>query len=207
MIGKLTGNVDSLYEDNLILNVNDVGYIVFCSSSTLSQVSLNERITLYIHMLVREDQMSLYGFLEESEKSWFLVLQQVQGVGAKMALSILSAYPPETIVNSILAEDISAFKAISGIGPKLASRIVNELKSKKEITSFNWNSPKPTKAKNDRVETNNSSIIISDAMSALSNLGFARKDMFPIINQLIADNENITLENLITSTLSKLSNN
>src|SRR5579863_9193080 len=131
MIGKLRGLIDSIGDDSIILDVGGVGYHVFCSSRTLAALPLvGEAAQLVIEMHVREDHIHLYGFPDSIERDWFRLLLTVQGVGNKIALAILGAYAPEQLAHSILAKDTAAFRAISGIGPKLAERIVTELKDK-----------------------------------------------------------------------------
>lgn len=203
MIGKLTGLIESVELDHAILEVGGVGYVVFCSSKTLSSLGQGKIAKLFTHMVVKEEQIMLYGFLEKVEKEWFLLLQTVQGVGGKMALNILNCYAPNDILNAVLAEDEAIFKAVSGIGPKLASRLVNELKSNKNLVDKNSNlAIKPSTSKNTK-ESNNA----NDALLALVNLGYSRKDAYVVISQIQANNDNITLEELIRQALGKLANN
>src|SRR6185437_4782653 len=152
---------------------------------------------LYTHMMIKDEQVILYGFMEKIEKDWFLLLQTVQGVGAKMALNILNYYAPNDILNAVLAEDIAIFKAVPGIGTKLASRVVNELKTHKGlIDKFTHHTNKPVLSSG--IKENN---IASDAILALVNLGYSRKDAYVIISQIQANNDNISLEELIRQSL------
>jgi Holliday junction DNA helicase RuvA len=129
MIAKLRGLLDSFGEDWCIIDVNGVGYHVFCSSRTLDKLNgLCEETTLFIETHIREDHFHLFGFASELERDWFRLLQTVQGVGAKVALAILSTVNPDELSNSIATQDKTVVGQTSGIGPKLATRIVTELK-------------------------------------------------------------------------------
>lgn len=199
MIGKLSGIIDSISNDHIIVDVNGVGYLIFCSPKLLNQVTAGNKIILYIHTHVKEEQIVLYGFGNHAEKEWFLRLQEVQGVGAKMSIQILGSLAIDDIISAILSEDVTAFKQVSGIGPKLASRIVNELKSNKHITSLSLASHTASDKSND----NN---VIMDAVSVLCNLGFNRKDAFVTVSNIRAENSNLSLEEVIKASLGLLSN-
>ena len=131
MIGKLKGVVDSLHEDHVILDVHGVGYVVACSTRTLQRLPrVGEAAVLAIDTQVREDAIRLFGFLSDSERDWFRLLQNVQGVGSKVALAILSILPPAELTSAIALQDKAAVARAPGVGPKLAARIVAELKDK-----------------------------------------------------------------------------
>ena len=131
MIGKLRGVVDSFGDDFVILDVAGVGYVVNCSSRTLQHLPrAGEPATLAIETQVREDSIRLFGFSRDAERDWFRLLQSVQGVGAKVALAILSILPPDELANAIAMQDKATVSRASGVGPKLAARIVAELKDK-----------------------------------------------------------------------------
>ena len=165
--------VDSVETAHVILDVNGVGYLVFCSGKALS--ALPEKggiVSLLTETHVREDHIHLYGFGDVAEKDWFNILMTVQGVGAKVALAILTALTTDNITLAIAAQDKAAFKAVSGIGPKLAERIVIELKSKVgELPSAKPVTGKTSSIKND---------VLSDVVSALTNLGYNRTMAFEI---------------------------
>ena len=207
MIGKLTGLIDSVNDDKIIIDVNGVGYVVFVAKKTadfLKQYPKEKTTSLIIETIVKEDAIDLYGFINEIEKIWFLELTIVQGVGAKMGQKILSAFSIEEIAKALISSDIKAFSQISGIGPKLASRITTELKdSPKKLgidIAFDI-------SKNTNSVKNLNSQIASDALSALENLGYKKVDCLKVIEYLSAQNEKITLENLITMSLRELSKN
>jgi Holliday junction DNA helicase RuvA len=130
MIGKLTGIVDSLAEDHAILDVNGVGYLVHCPTSTLSRLSVGATAALMIETKVSEDAIRLYGFSSAEEREWFRLLQTVQNVGARVALNVLSALSPRELERALALSDKAAIGKAQGVGPKLALRIVTELKDK-----------------------------------------------------------------------------
>ena len=131
MIGKLTGRIDYRAEDHLLIDVGGVGYLVYCSDRTLAALpGPGNVVALYTDLVVREDLMQLYGFLTLLEKEWHRLLMGVQGVGAKAALSILGALGPEGVARAITLGDARAVQAAPGVGPKLAQRVILELKSK-----------------------------------------------------------------------------
>src|SRR5213082_2247541 len=134
MIGKLKGIIDSYGEDFIVLDVNGVGYLVHCSARTLQELpGTGQGATLSIETHVREDQLRLFGFLSDVEREWFRMLQTVQGVGAKVALSVLGTLPPSDLANAIALRDKAAVARTPGVGPKVAERIVTELRDKAPV--------------------------------------------------------------------------
>ena len=130
MIGKLTGIVDSIAEDGMILDVNGVGYLVQCPASTLSRLTVGASAGLMIEMKVSDDAIKLYGFAAADEREWFRLLQTVQNVGGKVALSVLSTLSPQQLQRALALGDKAMIGRASGVGPKLALRIATELKDK-----------------------------------------------------------------------------
>ena len=131
MIGKLKGLVDSVDEDGLILDVQGVGYLVAASARTLRSLPpVGQAVALLVETHVREDAIRLYGFLSAGERDWFRLLQNVQGVGAKVALGILGALSSEALSTAIQRQDKAMLSRAPGVGPKLAARLVTELKDK-----------------------------------------------------------------------------
>ena len=130
MIGKLSGKVDSIASDHVILDVNGVGYLVHCPSSTLSKLSAGASTSLAIETKVSEEAIRLYGFFSTEERDWFRLLQTVQGVGARVALSVLSALSVREMERAIVLGDKAVVSRAQNVGPKLAQRIVTELKDK-----------------------------------------------------------------------------
>src|ERR1700730_15360121 len=137
MIGKLKGIVDSHGEDFVILDVHGVGYIVHCSGRTLQKLPPpGEATTLAIETHMREDAIKLFGFLSEVERDWFRLLQSVQGVGAKVALAIQTALDGAELASAIACQDKTAIARAPGVGPKLAARIISELKDKAAMSAM-----------------------------------------------------------------------
>ena len=130
MIAKLKGTVDSIDEGSAVIDVNGVGYLVSASSRTLRDLEVGGPVTLLVETIVREDAIALYGFLETAERDWFRILTTVQGVGARVALSILSTLSPDEIARAIAAGDKASLSRPAGVGPKLAARLATELKDK-----------------------------------------------------------------------------
>ncbi|MEM0898554.1 MAG: Holliday junction branch migration protein RuvA [Pseudomonadota bacterium] len=170
MIGKLKGTVDEIADDHVTIDVHGVGYVASCSSRTLSSLSMGEAIVLFIETYVREDQLRLFGFDNALDREWFRLLQSVQGVGAKVALAILSTLSAADLANAIALQDKDMVARAPGIGPKVAQRIVTELKNKAPAyagESINI-------ALKQEIGEGVASSAVSDAVSALSNLGYSR---------------------------------
>jgi len=204
MIGKLTGKIDKIYEDHCIIDVGGIGYIVFLSQKTaqsLRQLEITKTISLIIETKVKEDAFELYGFVSEIEKIWFIELLKVQGVGAKMAQKILSALNIDELAKALIANDQKTFSKISGIGPKLALRLTTELKNSPQKLGIDVANFEISDDKNNNFI---SSQIAQDALSAMENLGYKKHDCLKIIDYILSDNQAITLENLITSSLREL---
>jgi Holliday junction DNA helicase RuvA len=171
MIGKLKGIVDSLGEDFVILDVHGVGYVVNCSSRTLQNLPRpGEAAALSIETQVREDAIRLFGFMSDLERDWFRLLQSVQGVGAKVALALLGILGVADLANAIVLQDKMAVSRAPGVGPKLAARIVAELKDKAPASgAFEPVAPSLANTIESRLPNG-----AEDAVSALINLGYGR---------------------------------
>lgn len=172
MIGKLKGLIDSYGEDFVILDVGGVGYQVHCSSRTLQALpSPGEAAVLSIETYVREDQIKLFGFTSDAEREWFRILQTVQGVGAKVALSVLSTLKPAELATAIATRDKAMVARTPGVGPKVAERIVTELKDK--APAFADIDPAVVHLAG-ALDEKRAPKPISDAVSALVNLGYGQ---------------------------------
>jgi len=173
MIGKLKGIVDDIGEDHCIVDVGGVGYVAHCSARTLSSLpGTGSAVTLFIETYVREDMIRLYGFQSALEREWFRLLQNnVQGVGAKVALSVLSTLSPSELANAIALKDVAMVARAPGVGRKVAERIVTELKSK--APAFAGDAAATIGLKQDLGE-GAAPAPVADAVSALSNLGYSR---------------------------------
>ena len=172
MIGKLRGVIDSYGEDFVVVDVGGVGYVVHCSSRTLQHLpAAGEAATLSIETHVREDMIRLFGFRSDAEREWFRLLQTVQGVGAKVALAILSTLDPGALATAIGTGDKAAVARAPGVGPKLAARIIAELKDKAPVLS----GVDPALIRlSGAVAEEKAPQPVADAISALTNLGYAQ---------------------------------
>jgi len=172
MIAKLAGVVDQIGPEGAVIDVGGVGYLAFCSTRTISQLpAVGSTASLLIETHVREDHIHLYGFVDAAERDWFRRLTTVQGVGARLALAILSAMAPEELGLAILAQDKAALTRADGVGARLAARIVNELRDKVgsvAVASVPAGAPP--------VETSDGPA--ADAVSALVNLGYRRSEAY-----------------------------
>jgi len=207
MIGKLRGLIDIIADDKAVIDVNGVGYVVFLSSKTanfLKAYPKEKEVSLTIETVVKEDAIELYGFASEAEKIWFLELTKVQGVGAKMGQKILGFFAIEDLAKALISSDVKAFSQISGIGPKLASRLTTELKDSPKKLGIGFSNWAEKSADFSSLSENK---IAVDATSALENLGYKKHDCLRAIGFILKENSKITLENLITSSLRELSKN
>jgi holliday junction DNA helicase RuvA len=172
MIGKLKGMLDSYGEDFVIVDVNGVGYIVHCSARTLQALpAAGDAVTLSIETHVREDQIRLFGFLADSEREWFRLLQTVQGVGTRVALSILSTLKPADLASAIALRDKAMITRTPGVGPKVAERIVTELKDK--APAYSALDPALVRLSGE-LDEKRAPQPVADAVSALVNLGYGQ---------------------------------
>jgi Holliday junction DNA helicase RuvA len=172
MIGKLKGIVDSYGEDFVILDVSGVGYQVHCSSRTMQALPTpGSAATLSIETYVREDQIKLFGFQSDLEREWFRLLQTVQGVGAKVAMNVLGTLRPTELASAIATRDKAAVARTPGVGPKVAERIVTELKDK--APAFASVDPAVIQLSG-ALEEKRAPKPVTDAVSALVNLGYAQ---------------------------------
>ncbi len=200
MIAKLKGLIDTIFEDNAIIDVNGVGYLIWCSSKTLSQLEIGTATTIYTETVVKEDSFTLYGFANASEKNAFSIITKVQGVGPKVGLAILSALNPSDIANAIMAQDKALIGQANGVGPKLAVRILTELKDKAHLFGFSEIETSKT-IKNSPVTDPTA---MEDAVSALVSLGYTKMDAYKAVNVAIKANENASVSTLIKLALKEL---
>ncbi|MEO5806108.1 Holliday junction branch migration protein RuvA [Devosia sp.] len=204
MIGKLKGMVDSFGDDYVLLDVQGVCYQAFCSSRTLQSLPrVGEAAVLFIEMLVREDLIRLYGFGNEGEKAWFELLTSVQGVGSKVALAILSALSPAELSSAIALQDKAMVGRANGVGPKLAVRLVTELKGKvPAISGIDAGVLGLQAALGEGVARGP----VADAVSALTNLGYSSAQASAAVARVIArEGEDTATEKLIRLGLRELS--
>ncbi|WP_025899236.1 Holliday junction branch migration protein RuvA [Sneathiella glossodoripedis] len=207
MIAKLSGILDSAGEDWFILDVGGVGYLIYASARMLRNLpATGEAVSVQVETHVREDHIHLYGFQTSSEKAWFTLLQTVQGVGAKVALAILSIYSGEELTQIVASADKTALTRVSGIGPKVAGRITAELKDKVAKMDLGAAAFTEGAAKSSaKAQASPNHGAAGDAVSALVNLGYNRADAFGAVatagRKLGAE---ATVEQLITEGLKEL---
>ena len=204
MIGKLKGLVDGFGDDFVQIDVGGVVYEAFCSTKTLQALPrVGEATVVFIEMIVREDLIRLYGFATEVEKAWFRILMTVQGVGARVALGVLSALTPSEISSAIALQDKAMIGRANGVGPKLAIRIVTELKGKvPAIGAIEAGVLGLQTALGEGVASSN----ITDAVSALSNLGYSSAQASGAVARVISkEGDDIVTERLIRLGLRELS--
>ena len=200
MIAKLTGILDGLYDGFLILDVGGVGYRVFCSNRTLSMMpSKGMSCALLIETQVREDHIHLFGFADNAEKEWFATLNGVQGVGAKVALAILSALSPNDLSMAVATGDSKAFTRANGVGPKLANRLITELKGKDLTTGVSLEIPSALSGASSQTG------VVQEAISALVNLGYGRSEAGMVVGSVYQ--ENMSISDLIRLSLKEIGKN
>ncbi len=208
MIAKLRGKIDSIGEDFCVIDVNGVGYLVFASAKTLGRLVPGAETSLTIETVVREDSISLFGFGDAWEKEWFTTLTKVQGVGAKVCLAILSVLSPKQLSQAVAAQDKTMFTRANGVGPKLAARIVTELKDKivtipvgefaKEMDYQGMTPDEQTENYEDTLAVRaEDPSLMEDAISALVNLGYQRLEAYRAVNQALMQAPDADMSELI----------
>ncbi len=204
MIGKLKGLVDSFGDDWVLIDCGGVCYEVFCSGRTLQALPrVGEAAVVFIETIVREDFIKLYGFATDAEKSWFNLLTTVQGVGARVALSVLSVMTPSELASAVALQDKAMIGRANGVGPKLALRVVTELKGKvPAIGAIDAGTLGLQSALGEGVASGN----ITDAVSALTNLGYSSAQASSAVARVIGrEGDDTPTEKLIRLGLRELS--
>lgn len=204
MIGKLKGLVDGYGDDFVYLDVNGVVYEAFCSAKTLAALpQVGHAAVLHTEMIVREDMIRLYGFFSDAEKAWFTTLMTVQGVGARVALSVLSVLTPGELSSAIALQDKAMIGRANGVGPKLAVRIVTELKGKAPVGgSVDAGTLGLQAALGEGVAAGN----VADAVSALVNLGYSSAQASAAVARVVGrEGDGVATDKLIRLGLRELS--
>lgn len=199
MIGKLSGRVDEIGPDWAVIDVHGVGYVAYCPARTLEKMVRGEAAVVFVETVVREDMIRLFGFSAAAERDWFRLLQTVQGVGAKVSLAILSTLPGDALAQAIAMQDKASVARTPGVGPKLAQRIVAELKDKAPASVIAGipvqlgaiaRTPKGPAA---------------EAVSALVNLGYSASEAGQAVAEAVAERgEYAPLDQLIRDGLKRL---
>ncbi|MEL6167169.1 MAG: Holliday junction branch migration protein RuvA [Pseudomonadota bacterium] len=198
MIGRLSGRLFRKGGDNVIVDVGGVGYVVHVSDRTLSKLPAEGAdVSLFTELLVREDLLQLFGFLTEAEKDWHGLLTSVQGIGAKGAMAILGALGPDGVASAIAIGDWAAIKAAPGVGPKIAQRVVNELREKapKVMAQSALAAATPV----DPGTTTH-----AEATSALGNLGYAPAEAARVVSEVLVETPDATTPDVIRAALKRL---
>ena len=173
MIGKLKGTLDEIAEDHVVVDVHGVGYVAYCGARTLGSLGgVGEAVVLFIETYVREDMIRLYGFASENERGWFRLLQNVQGVGAKVALAVLGTLSTGDLANAVALQDKAMVARAPGVGPKVAARIVAELRDK--APAMSGAADAESFALKRGLGEGVAPAPVADAVSALANLGYPR---------------------------------
>ena len=223
MIGRISGVVDYISEDHIIIDVGGVGYIVYVTQITISNSpKLGEKISLFTELIVKEDLLQLVGFISPVEREWYKLLTSVQGVGSKAALALLGQIPIQVLSRAILLEDSTTITSAQGIGPKIAKRLVVELKGKvpnmikiqsKSETALDNLSNSPTSQNyeinqqkiDQEFSRNDVSQIEIDAISGLINLGYTQLNASQVVAKVINDSrEELVVEDIIRLSLKTL---
>ncbi|AOX16259.1 Holliday junction branch migration protein RuvA [Kozakia baliensis] len=199
MIGQLTGLVGQVETDRCLIDVNGVGYVVSASTRTLANLpSPPEKARVLIETVVREDAIQLFGFATGDEREWFRLLTTVQGVGAKVALAILSVSGPGELITIISSGDKASLTRAAGVGGRLAERILSELKNKVAKMPAGGG---PTMA---AAGTPVGASVEADALLALAGLGFRRAEAWPVLNRVLTEHEGASLDVAIRLSLKEL---
>ena len=214
MIGKISGRLDFRAPDHVMIDTGGVGYIVFCSERTLASMpQTGSPVALYTDMVVREDLLQLYGFTSLEEREWHRLLTSVQGVGAKAALAIQGTLGADGVSRAIALGDVASVKAAPGVGPKLAQRVVNELKDKAPAVMAMGTGPaatvsgaviEPADVSPADARPAPGGGAQADALSALGNLGYAPGEAAAAVAQVAGEHEGADAPELIRLALQKL---
>ncbi|MDC0654772.1 Holliday junction branch migration protein RuvA [bacterium] len=193
MITQIKGRLVEKSPTELVIDCNGLGYLVNISLNTFSLLSDSENISLYTHLQVKEDSHTLFGFYEKTERNLFRKLISVSGIGASTARTMLSSLNPEEIQRAILSENVSTIQSVKGIGLKTAQRVIIELRDK--ISGINEGSDLNSTLANSKRE---------ESLSALEVLGYSRKQTSKVVDKLISEISEISVEEIIKNALNKL---
>ena len=193
MITQIKGRLVEKSPTELVIDCNGLGYLVNISLNTFSLLSDSETISLYTHLQIKEDSHTLFGFYEKTERNLFRKLISVSGIGASTARTMLSSLNPEEIQRAILSENVSTIQSVKGIGLKTAQRVIIELKDKVSVISEGL-----------EISSNFTNSKREESLSALEVLGYSRKQTTKVVDKLIIDTSEISVEEIIKNALNKL---
>ena len=193
MITKIKGRLVEKSPTELVIDCNGLGYLVNISLNTFSLLSDSETISLYTHLQIKEDSHTLFGFYEKTERNLFRKLISVSGIGASTARTMLSSLNPEEIQRAILSENVSTIQSVKGIGLKTAQRVIIELKDKVSVISEGL-----------EISSNFTNSKREESLSALEVLGYSRKQTTKVVDKLISETSEISVEEIIKNALNKL---
>ena len=209
MIGRIKGQLIDKKSDSVVIDVHGIGYVVYVSEKTARSLTLDNQagdISLFSELLVKEDLLQLVGFLTQTEKDWFNLLRSVQGIGAKVALTILNNLDTKELLRAIRMKNELAFSSVSGIGSRMAQRLVVELSGRKDLTVLEEEEVIEIRDENNEEGLNiiKRKEIQQDALSALQNLGFKSVEAKSTIDKIIEQNEFNDASELVKEALRSL---
>ena len=209
MIGRIKGQLIDKKSDSVVIDVHGIGYVVYVSEKTARSLTLDNQageISLFSELLVKEDLLQLVGFLTQTEKDWFNLLRSVQGIGAKVALTILNNLDTKELLRAIRMKNELAFSSVSGIGSRMAQRLVVELSGRKDLTVLEEEEVIEIRDENNEESLNiiKKKEIQQDALSALQNLGFKSVEAKSTIDKIIDQNEFNDASELVKEALRSL---
>ena len=209
MIGRIKGQLIEKKRDSVVIDVHGIGYVVFVTEKTARSLSLGNQardISLYSELLVKEDLLQLIGFLTQTEKDWFNLLRSVQGIGAKVALTILNTLDAKELLRAIRMKNELAFSSVSGIGSRMAQRLVVELSGRKDLAVLEDEAAIEIRDENNEQTLNiiKRKEIQQDALSALQNLGFKSAEAKNAIDKILAEDHINDASELVKEALRSL---
>ena len=209
MIGRIKGKLIEKKNDKVVIDVYGIGYVVYVTEKTARSLNLGNQtqdISLYSELLVKEDLLQLVGFLTQTEKDWFNLLRSVQGIGAKVALTILNTLDTKELLRAIRIKNELAFSSVSGIGSRMAQRLVVELSGRKDLTVLEDEEVTEIRDENSEQASNiiKRKEIRQDALSALQNLGFKSVEAKNTIDKIVAEDEFNDASELVKEALRSL---
>ena len=209
MIGRIRGQLIEKKSDSVIIDVHGIGYVVYVTEKTARSLAIGNElgdISLYSELLVKEDLLQLVGFITQTEKDWFNILRSVQGIGAKVALTILNTLDTKELLRAVRMKNELAFSSVSGIGSRMAQRLVVELSGRKDLIVLEDEGIKDIREESDEQTVNiiKRKEIQQDALSALQNLGFKTAEAQSTIDKILAKDDFIDASQLVKEALRSL---